>query len=96
MENRKIFNYKDCFRVDGDSFAIAETQTPYVLCASVSCPNADAGKKAWEDAAGEIPEGWAAVTPEIPAGTPHNVYENVRKTYYHLKGCTDDKIIIIR
>ena len=82
--------------MDGESFAIAETQSPYVLCSSVSCPSADAGRKAWEDAAGEIPAGWTAVTPEIEPGTPHCVYENVPKTYYHLHGCVDEKIMIIR
>lgn len=88
---------KNCFRVDGDSFALGPAQNPYTIYNKVTHQSCEECAHEWDEAAGEIPAGWKAVSDEIPSGTQHYFYDNVRGTVYHLAGlAADEKVELIR
>ena len=94
MRDRFNVSSGDCFQVDKHTFGIAETQSGYTLYQSIGCESTDKGKKAWADAAGQVPEGWKAISDAIPADTQHIVYDTVPGAMYFLFGCTDESVYL--
>lgn len=83
------------FAPEWTSFALGEAPSAYTLYASVNALSVEMAKIQWEEAAGNIPEGWKAVSDSIPADTQHYVYDNIPGTVFHLVGLGDDERIII-
>lgn len=88
---------ENCFRADGNAFALGATTSPYTLYARVTNDSCEKCASDWKNAGGGIPDGWKAVSDEIPSGTQHYFYDNVRGTVYHLAGlAADEKVELIR
>lgn len=92
----KTYIDKDTYFVpERPVFALGEAPSAYTLYASVNALSVEMAKEQWEEAAGEIPAGWKAVSDEIPANTQHYVYDNIPGTVYHVVGLGEDERIII-
>lgn len=95
MSNIRSIKAGDCFQINGQSFAIAETLSGYTLYQSVSCQTPLEGKAEWEAAGGEVPSGWKQCSDAIPSDTIHLVYDVIPGTTFYLKDCSDKTIKIL-
>lgn len=88
---------ENCFRADGQSFALGATESPYTLYARVTKDSCEKCARDWKSSHGEIPDEWKAVSDQIPSGTPHNFFDNVPGTVYHLAGLSaGEKVELLR